>query len=135
MNELLNLESLLDLHRRVRGKTGSVLATAIDEATPKVVIDIKPFAEVGITEAAHPLKQFRWSSVPEKSPVRRSALLSSLPVSIRHDFDLPYNLVACVEKAQDRSPVTPCVSASNVTRNKPVVFRPLGVPDEYLCVA
>jgi hypothetical protein len=78
MDKVFNPESVRDLHLPFRRET-ETLAKAIDKANRKVVIEIIPFAEAGVTGASDQPKQLRRSSVSEKPPVSRSALLSSPP--------------------------------------------------------
>jgi nicotinate-nucleotide--dimethylbenzimidazole phosphoribosyltransferase len=53
MAELLGLEPILDLKMRLGEGTGSVLAMTIVEAAAKVLMEIKTFAEAGVTDTGH----------------------------------------------------------------------------------
>ena len=53
MVELLGLEPILDLQMRLGEGTGSVLAMTIVEAAAKVLMEIKTFAEAGVTDTGH----------------------------------------------------------------------------------
>jgi nicotinate-nucleotide--dimethylbenzimidazole phosphoribosyltransferase len=53
MAELLGLEPILDLNMRLGEGTGSVLAMTIVEAAAKVLMEIKTFAEAGVTDTGH----------------------------------------------------------------------------------
>ena len=53
MVELLGLEPILDLGMRLGEGTGSVLAMTIVEAASKVLMEIKTFAEAGVTDTGH----------------------------------------------------------------------------------
>ena len=53
MAEFLGLEPILDLKMRLGEGTGSVLAMTIVEAAAKVLMEIKTFAEAGVTDTGH----------------------------------------------------------------------------------
>jgi nicotinate-nucleotide--dimethylbenzimidazole phosphoribosyltransferase len=53
MVEFLGIEPILDLGMRLGEGTGSVLAMNIVEAAAKVLIEIKTFAEAGVTDTGH----------------------------------------------------------------------------------
>jgi len=53
MVELLGLDPILDLQMRLGEGTGSVLAMTIVEAAARVLMDIKTFAEAGVTDTGH----------------------------------------------------------------------------------
>jgi nicotinate-nucleotide--dimethylbenzimidazole phosphoribosyltransferase len=53
MVELLGLEPILDLKMRLGEGTGSVLAMTIVEAASRVLMEIKTFAEAGVTDTGH----------------------------------------------------------------------------------
>jgi nicotinate-nucleotide--dimethylbenzimidazole phosphoribosyltransferase len=53
MAELLGIEPILDLKMRLGEGTGSVLAMTIVEAAAKALMEIKTFAEAGVTDTGH----------------------------------------------------------------------------------
>lgn len=53
MVALLGLEPILDLQMRLGEGTGSVLAMTIIEAAARVLMEIKTFAEAGVTDTGH----------------------------------------------------------------------------------
>jgi nicotinate-nucleotide--dimethylbenzimidazole phosphoribosyltransferase len=53
MVELLGMEPILHLKMRLGEGTGSVLAMTIVEAAAKVLMEIKTFAEAGVTDTGH----------------------------------------------------------------------------------
>jgi nicotinate-nucleotide--dimethylbenzimidazole phosphoribosyltransferase len=53
MVEFLGIEPILDLGMRLGEGTGSVLAMAIVEAAAKALMEIKTFAEAGVTDTGH----------------------------------------------------------------------------------
>ena len=53
MVELLGIEPILDLKMRLGEGTGSVLAMTLVEAAAKVLMEIKTFAEAGVTDTGH----------------------------------------------------------------------------------
>ena len=50
MIELLGMEPILDLGMRLGEGTGSALAMTIVEASAKALVEIKTFAEAGVTD-------------------------------------------------------------------------------------
>ncbi len=53
MIELLGIRPILDLDMRLGEGTGSALAMSIVEAAARVLMDIKTFAEAGVTDTGH----------------------------------------------------------------------------------